>query len=713
MNSEKNQQICEMLTEMHEGDERQLDVIFSTNNRIIVEAPAGYGKTTTMISRLAYLIATDSVPYPKRILTLTFSVNAALKVKRDVAEKLPILLGKQNNPNYVSSKLTITNYHGFCKGVLKKYGYLLSGFLKNLDDLQAIGDEDISKLADTKALLDANEQLIISEVSNIIMQLSLVNEETFWLYNDIIAKKLFPVGKITHNAIILLTLQLFKRHSNILNFYQKYFSLLVIDEYQDTNIIAWMLVHRLIGEDTKLLLMGDSLQRIYGFIGAYPNIMSISATHYNMETISLDKNYRFRNNPEMLKLDNNIRKNAINFNSPNITENASLPYYYSITQDAEGLWIAKKVKTLLKKNPVAKVAVLVKNRGINTDIIEENLQKEQIDYFYALYKDDDEDYIEFHRTCLNLFSNSLGKSSNVSRNNLNKFVDKVKGHYANNDNKIYQSLLDLLDVLIEKVIVDYGGLEPEDRKSLLMDIFENRQLKQAMEYVPSNTTLSTVHGAKGLEWDYVILADAERFIMPFFNTCKYCGDHHFGTTDELSCHINKPIDQVMERMLLEELCVFYVAITRARKQVYITSSSERFNATGRRFDNSVLGCLSQLKGIVLCNEPLAQEDSNIVMLSEEQLKSLKEEADMQNHLEALGKSSAIVEKDVFCCDCGDEYICIDDNYAPIGVCLNCGTRNHILYCSYCQCPIEAIDIDEKNEELYYCSYCNDKLFGPD
>ena len=104
--------IKETISKQHEGDERQLSVIFSEQSRVIVEAPAGYGKTTTMISRIAYLFASGKIPNPKRILGLTFSVNAALKVKREISEKLPILMNAQNNPTIVSEKATVTNYRG-------------------------------------------------------------------------------------------------------------------------------------------------------------------------------------------------------------------------------------------------------------------------------------------------------------------------------------------------------------------------------------------------------------------------------------------------------------------------------------------------------------------------------------------------------------------------------------------------------------------------
>jgi len=76
----------------HNKDTAQLRVVFTNKNKTIVEAPAGCGKTKTMISRIAYLLATQRVPFPKRILALTFSVNAAYKIKKDVAENLPELL---------------------------------------------------------------------------------------------------------------------------------------------------------------------------------------------------------------------------------------------------------------------------------------------------------------------------------------------------------------------------------------------------------------------------------------------------------------------------------------------------------------------------------------------------------------------------------------------------------------------------------------------
>ena len=169
--------IKETISKQHEGDERQLSVIFSEQSRVIVEAPAGYGKTTTMISRIAYLFASGKIPNPKRILGLTFSVNAALKVKREISEKLPILMNAKNNPAIVSEKATVTNYHGFCKSVLKKYGYLLTDTLrKDINVFKAIGDNEISSYSEISSQISAAEQREINKIEDKDLLMKIVED---------------------------------------------------------------------------------------------------------------------------------------------------------------------------------------------------------------------------------------------------------------------------------------------------------------------------------------------------------------------------------------------------------------------------------------------------------------------------------------------------------------------------------------------------------
>jgi DNA helicase-2/ATP-dependent DNA helicase PcrA len=122
MSSVAEEQIRNRIQEKHGDDESQLAVIFSAHDRILVEAPAGYGKTSTMVSKIAYMIATQKIPHPKRLLALTFSVNAAYKIKKDVSAQVPELLRYGGLDVDVRDKVKVSNYHGFSRNVLRKYG---------------------------------------------------------------------------------------------------------------------------------------------------------------------------------------------------------------------------------------------------------------------------------------------------------------------------------------------------------------------------------------------------------------------------------------------------------------------------------------------------------------------------------------------------------------------------------------------------------------
>ena len=74
---------------------------------------------------------------------------------------------------------------------------------------------------------------------------------------------------VPYNAILILAIELLSSYESIKSFYQNYFPVIIIDEFQDTNILSWKLLTLLISDNTKIIFMGDSLQRIYGFIEQY------------------------------------------------------------------------------------------------------------------------------------------------------------------------------------------------------------------------------------------------------------------------------------------------------------------------------------------------------------------------------------------------------------------------------------------------------------
>jgi DNA helicase-2/ATP-dependent DNA helicase PcrA len=592
-------QIKNKIYSLHCDDKEQLEVIFSDSKRLMVEAPAGYGKTTTMISRIAYLYAASEIPNPKRILALTFSVNAALKIKRGVAETLPSLLGSQNSPVAIGAKVTITNYHGFCKGIIKKYGHLISKTLLNdIHTFRGVGDSEIKKNESLKGELASNELQWLTDVEALVKTMRMPDDPTISVYNEIVIEKLLPLGYVTHNAIILFVLEIFTKYAEVKKFYQSYFSLIVVDEFQDTNCIAWALLDSIISDHTRLVFLGDPLQRIYGFIGALPGIMPDSIAKYKMTKVTLSKNYRFQDNFEMIKLDKIIRENAANCFAPVIVDKdiAELPRFWVSTQQDEAKNVTTKVQSLTNSE-ACKIAVLFKKRDKNAEIIEAEFINRKIPYFYGMFTDEDSEYIQFHNKCREMFIERFDQQKTVNKKELVFFSSEVKSLYSAPTGKKVDALLKLLDALVEKVGVDYAELPPKDKYTFVLEIFENRQLKQAMEYVSSQVILSTIHGAKGLEWDYVIICDVEQWVFTF--NCRKCPSNSTG--DPTVCKLPKVIPPNVLGGLLEDLCVFYVAITRARKQVFISASAERFNANESQFTNGRLCCLASIDGIRLIN----------------------------------------------------------------------------------------------------------------
>ena len=147
-------------------------------------------------------------------------------------------------------------------------------------------------------------------------------------------------------------------------------------------------------------LLGDSLQRIYGFIGAVPNLLSHAQNTFNLQLISLEKNYRFASNENMLQLDKIIRQNAITpFDNPNSLK-SKVEFNIYDNQEEEALQVVIKSQKILQNDSFAKVAILAKQRGPNIEHIIKTFNHNKIPFFYGLFTDEDSEYITFNRKCL-------------------------------------------------------------------------------------------------------------------------------------------------------------------------------------------------------------------------------------------------------------------------------------------------------------------------
>lgn len=553
--------IKEMFSKMHSHDQEHLAAIFSESSRLIVEAPAGSGKTKILISKIAYNIATNQIPLHKKILALTFSVNAAYKVKKDVANNIPELTEDFNsNPSLLNNLITVTNFHGFSRRVLKKYGRLLNVTLKNIDSLEGVSDNSMDELNRLNLGLSEPDMQWITDFNSAIVSNRINfrrNHEIFLKYLSYVDEFFLPQNKIPFNGYLVYLLELFKIQPQLKSFYNLLYPIIIVDEFQDTNSLAWEIIKNLVTDKSKLWLFGDSLQRIYGFIGAIEDLMSIAQKEFSMEKIELRTNYRFKDNPNLLHFDKNIRECAKHISNPQPKTEASVLTYAFSNIAEENEWCIHYIQKFLSDN--------------------EN----------------------FHKTALEVFIKLLQEKypRNISKQFLESYFHVIEDRYRDGS-PTEKSLLVLLSAFINNLQTEYLFLDRDEKILYIKDILSNRSLKQSMEYIDAKVILSTVHGAKGLEWDHVIVRGMKNYSFPSFTLCGKCSRHKYVRSE---CRLNTGSiaqDQEATKYFLEELSVFYVAATRARKTLCMTTNNERINNSGISY-NSQLSCFLRMPGIVV------------------------------------------------------------------------------------------------------------------
>jgi DNA helicase-2/ATP-dependent DNA helicase PcrA len=216
-------------------------------------------------------------------------------------------------------------------------------------------------------------------------------------------------------------------------------------------------------------------------------------------------------------------------------------------------------------------------------------EQESVPFFYGLFTDEDSDYIGFHQICLKKLTEHLQqKGSLINKRFLRSYLKDIESGFTEQSNPTFNSLLHLLRVFIEKITADYAFLSNEDKLNFIKETFENNGLKQYLQFVDTNIILSTVHGAKGLEWDFVLLPDMEQYSFP--NWPSLCG----------ACQFKRDCDLIIttrnEDDFLDELSVFYVAVTRAKRQVHFSASKTRIANNGSEGYCNI-SCLLRIPGL--------------------------------------------------------------------------------------------------------------------
>jgi DNA helicase II / ATP-dependent DNA helicase PcrA len=275
----------------------QREAVCHTEGPLLVLAGAGSGKTRVLTYRIAYLVRKKGVQ-PGRILALTFTNKAAGEMKSRVER----LLGGQ-------TRLWIGTFHSIFARVLRrdadKLGYTQQFSIYDSDDSLRLVKKILKEMPQAPGTLTPNRvQHAISRYKNDLRTpeelaanprhlLERKIAEVYALYQ----KELKASNAMDFDDLILKPTELFRVAPEVLQYYQRQFSHILIDEYQDTNRAQYNLVRALAAEHHNLCVVGDDDQSIYGWRGAdIRNILEFERDFEGVTTIRLEQNYRSTGN---------------------------------------------------------------------------------------------------------------------------------------------------------------------------------------------------------------------------------------------------------------------------------------------------------------------------------------------------------------------------------------------------------------------------------
>ncbi|MBA1336678.1 MAG: ATP-dependent DNA helicase UvrD/PcrA [Firmicutes bacterium] len=363
---------------------KQLEAVQHTEGPLLILAGAGSGKTRVLTHRIAYLIREKGV-HPGSILAITFTNKAANEMK----ERVFRLLGEENSWMWVST------FHSACVRILRqdieKIGYTRNFVIYDASDQQVLIKDCIremslsennfspkkvlSLISGAKDRMQGPEEFISDSFDSFGM------EQIGRLYR-LYQNKLKANNALDFDDIILKTIELFTLHPDVLKFYQNKFRYILVDEYQDTNIPQYRLVHMLSGMHKNLCVVGDDDQSIYKFRGAnIGNILDFEKDYPEATVIKLEQNYRSTKNildaANEVILRNSQRKGKSLWTSKG--EGCRVRYRQNDREYQEAEFVVAEVKRL-KENEGKKysdIAVLYRNNA-QSRVLEEAFIREGI-----------------------------------------------------------------------------------------------------------------------------------------------------------------------------------------------------------------------------------------------------------------------------------------------------------------------------------------------
>lgn len=594
-------------------NDMQKKAVTCTEGPLLVLAGAGSGKTKVLTTRIAYLINEKNVD-PSSILAITFTNKAAKEMKDRVIK----LIGN------IGYSMKISTFHSFGLSILKEHCDLL-GYSKNFTIIDSDDSMTLIKKIVKDLNLDSkifNPKMIRNKISGAKNELMDPAEYVRFANTDMeekivsvyerYQKRLKLNNSFDFDDLLMLPIKLLKENPDVLKQYQEKFKYVMVDEYQDTNQAQYILTKMMSAKYKNICVVGDNDQSIYMFRGAnYRNILNFEKDYKNTSVILLEENYRSTKN--ILDVANSIIKNNKSRKDKTLWTNnddgLKIKYHRSSNEKDESFYVVSEIKKLLNNGvPLSEIAVLYRanaqSRNIEEVLLRDNIPYKVVGAFYFYNRKEIKDLIAYLKLIYNHNDdNSLTRIINVPKRGIGlKAIENLNTKSMLEEKSLYDSLstqkeldfkrliddlskksetmslTELVDCILndskmkeelelEKTIESEVRLENlEEFKSItksfeeskgivsLGEFLEEISLVSDVEEYKNNTnvvTLMTIHSAKGLEFDNVFLIGMEEGLFPHANC----------------------LNDVEE--LEEERRLCYVAVTRARKRLWLVNARSR------------------------------------------------------------------------------------------------------------------------------------------
>lgn len=364
---------------------RQAEAVQLTEGPLLIMAGAGSGKTRVLTHRIAYLIEEKGVN-PWNILAITFTNKAAKEMKERVI----------NLMEAGGEDVWISTFHSMCVRILRRdvdhIGYSKNFTIIDSSEQLTLMKRVVKELNidpkkyDPRSILGA-----ISNAKNELLTVAAYSARQGSLFEEIVArcyemyqKELRRNQCLDFDDLIMLTIRLFQDNPEILQYYQRKFHYIHVDEYQDTNHAQYTLVNLLAAGFRNLCVVGDADQSIYGWRGAdMQNILDFEKDYPDAQTILLEQNYRSTQN--ILSAANQVIGHNRNRKEKKLwTENDQgdkITYYRGDSERDEGRFIVSEIQRLQREQQrkYGDFAVLYRTNA-QSRVVEETFLKANIPY---------------------------------------------------------------------------------------------------------------------------------------------------------------------------------------------------------------------------------------------------------------------------------------------------------------------------------------------